>query len=62
MGRTEVDEERLDDVVSEASVRCNILYTLAFHDYCDLDTDCNKCPFNDVNQLKNGLERKINLS
>lgn len=56
MGRIEVDEEKLDNVISEASLRCNILYTLAFHDYCDLDTDCNKCPFNDSKSIKDWLK------
>lgn len=56
MGRIEVDEEKLDNVTSEASLRCNILYTLAFHDYCDLDTDCNKCSFNDSESIKDWLK------
>lgn len=56
MGRIEVDEEKLDNVTSEASIRCNILYTLAFHDYCDLDTDCNKRPFNDSESIKDWLK------
>lgn len=56
MGRIEVDEEKLDNVTSEASLRCNILYTLTFHDYCDLDTDCNKCPFNSNESIKDWLK------
>ena len=58
MGRIEVDEEKLDDVASEASLRCNILYTLAFHDYCDLDTDCDKCPFKDSESIKEWLSKE----
>lgn len=65
MAMIEVDEKKLDDVASEASLRCNILYTLAFHDYCDLDTDCdnldtdcNKCPFNDSESIKKWLKEE----
>lgn len=58
MSRIEVDEGKLDDVASEASLRCNILYTLAFHDYCDLDTDFNKCPFNDSESIKKWLKEE----
>lgn len=54
----EVNERKLDDVASEASLRCNILYTLAFHDYCDLDTDCNKCPFHDGESIKKWLREE----
>lgn len=54
----EVNERKLDDVASEASLRCNILYTLASHDYCDLDTDCNKCPFNDSESIIEWLKEE----
>lgn len=65
MGMIEVDEEKLDDVASEASLRCNILYTLAFHDYCELDTDCDnldtncdKCPFKDSESIIEWLKEE----
>ncbi len=58
MGRIEVDEARLDDVASEASLRCSILYEVTFHYYCDLDTDCNKCPFNDSESIKKWLKEE----
>lgn len=58
MGRIEVDEARLDDVASEASLRCSILYEVTFHGYCDLDTDCNKCPFNDSESIKKWLKEE----
>ena len=58
MGRIEVDEGKLDDVASEASLRCTILYTYAFHDYCDLDTDCDKCPFNDSESIIEWLRKE----
>lgn len=53
----EVDEKKLDDVASAAILKCTILYTLAFHDYCDLDTDCNKCPFNDSKSIIEWLRK-----
>lgn len=53
-----VAEEKLDDIASLASQRCNILYTLVFHDYCDLDTDCNKCPFNDSESIIEWLRKE----
>ena len=34
-----VDEGKLDCVASEASLRCNSLYTLFFDDYCDYFND-----------------------
>lgn len=58
MGRIEVDEGKLDDVASEASLRCNILYTLSFNDYCDLDTDCDKCPFKDSESIIEWLRKE----
>lgn len=54
----EVDEERLDDVVSQASSKCCVLYSLAFHEYCDIDTDCNKCPFNDSESIVKWLRKE----
>lgn len=58
MGRIEVYEARLDDVAFEACIRCTILYEVTFHDYCNLDTDCNKCPFNDSESIKKWLKEE----
>ena len=58
MSRVEVDEAKLDDVASEACIRCTILYEVTFHDYCNLDTDYNKCPFNDSESIKKWLKEE----
>lgn len=62
MKTIEVDEEKFDYVASEASMRCNILYTLFFDDYCDyfdddFDNECNKCPFHDSESIIEWLRK-----
>lgn len=58
MKTIEVDEEKLDYVASEASMRCNILYTLFFDDYCYyFDNECNKCPFHDSESIIEWLRK-----
>lgn len=60
----EVNEKKLDCVATEASMRCNILYTLFFDDYCDYfdddfeNSNCNKCPFHDSESIIEWLKEE----
>lgn len=64
MKTIKVDEEKLDYVASEASMRCDTLYTLFFDGYCDYFDDdfdnshCNKCPFRDSESIKKWLKKE----